>query len=173
MAKVTDLQEYKDRRAGIDPLTELLTNPAARKKVGSVLGIAAMAAIGIGYMAQSETRVLSTTGSETKDHQIVSVTAEHQLEQAIADAAGKAPADKLKVLQNGNNLVTIQEAIVGSNGKPLAKSVINPDTKQIEPVVEITNTTSRFDSLFSPEKIGELGVQALPVNPSTGQPAQR
>lgn len=154
-----------------DILTDLLTDPAKRKKAAGVLGAVAAGAALVGFMAQGETRVLSTTGSEMQDHQIVSVTAEDQLGQAIAEAAGKAPADKLKVLQNGNNLVTVQEAIVGSDGKPLANQVINPDTQQYEPVVEITNTTSRFNSLFSPDRIGELGVQALPVNPSTGQPS--
>lgn len=170
------MSEYLDREGrtqdtGSDFLTDLLTNPAIRKKAAWTLGLAAATGAGIAFMLQPDTKVISTTGSELQDHQIVSVTAQDQLAQAIKEASGKAPADKLKVLQNGNNLVTVQEAIVGSDGKPLADQVINPDTQQYEPVVNITNKTSRFDTLFSPDKIGELGVQALPVNPATRQPS--
>jgi len=174
MAKVTDLQEFRDRKAGTDFLTDILTDPTKRRiAVGVVAGAAATAAV-MGALAQPETRVLSTTGSEVQSNQIVSVTAKNQLAQAIADAADKAPADKLKVLQNGNNLVTVQKAIVGNDGMPLSNpNAVDAATKQYEPVIEITNTTTRLDSMFTPDKIGELGVQALPVDPATGQPAQR
>lgn len=176
MGDVTNMSEYREARGltgdiGTDFLTDLLTDPAKRKKAAWTLGVAAAAGAGIAFMLQPDTKVISTTGSEIKDNQIVSVTAQNQLAQAIKDAADKAPADKLKALQNGSNLVTVQEAVVGSDGKPLGNRVINPDTQQYEPVVEITNTTSRLETLFTPDKIGTLGVQALPVDPATGQPS--
>lgn len=177
MGSVTDMNEFRERKGrangqGGDFLTDLLTDPLKRRKVAWVAGGAALAGILVGAMSQDVTSVISMTSGEAQHGQILSVTAENQLAQAIAEAESKkvAPNDQLEALTNGSNVVAVQKGIVDEHGNAFANpSAVDVNTVQYEPGVGITNTVPRYQQLFAPDQIGKLGITVTPVGQNAGR----